>query len=198
MQVLVLNAQGTAHRIITWEEAMEALHNQGDPVKYHKRSKKLKKKPIVIEYYDDHLVHSAHSEWRVPSIIQFLDVKMRPSKGGVRYSRNNIYIRDKGRCQYCGILTTRAEFTLDHVIPKAQNGKTTWENTVVSCVECNTRKGGKTPVEAGMHILRVPTKPTDLPPDSFFKLRWHPSMPASWKAYMRDTLYWEGELDNDN
>lgn len=188
MQVLVLNGQGVPHDIITWEDAMGHILDQGTN-KRHGRA-------IVLEWHD-RVVHSATDEWRVPSIIQFINTKYRPSKS-VRYSRNHIFLRDRGQCQYCGLKVTRTEFTLDHVIPKAQAGKTTWENTVVCCVECNTRKGGRTPTQAGMRLLRAPVRPKNVPYDAAYRMKWSTGMPEIWRSYMRDTLYWDGELDNDN
>jgi 5-methylcytosine-specific restriction endonuclease McrA len=171
---------------------MAALLNQGD-----KPRQKAKSKPIVVEYYDNHVVHSTSQEWQVPSIIQYFESKFKPSKN-TRYSRNNIYARDRGTCQYCGGRVTRNEFTLDHVIPKMKGGQTTWENTVVCCVPCNTKKGSKTPAEAGMRLQRAPFRPDKVADVDGFRLAWHPSMPASWRNYMRDSLYWDGELENDN
>jgi 5-methylcytosine-specific restriction endonuclease McrA len=83
----------------------------------------------------------------------------------VRYSRVNVFARDKFTCQYCGERPHRSELNLDHVIPRALGGRTTWENVVCSCVECNRRKGGRTPQQARLRLKRIPAKP-----------RWTPLM----------------------
>ncbi|MHC4138023.1 MAG: HNH endonuclease [Planctomycetota bacterium] len=83
----------------------------------------------------------------------------------VRYSRVNVLARDKYTCQYCGNRPPRSELNLDHVIPRSLGGRTTWENVVCSCVDCNRRKGGRTPQQARLRLRRIPSKP-----------RWTPLM----------------------
>ena len=89
----------------------------------------------------------------------------------VRYSRANVFARDAFTCQYCGAIPARAQLNVDHVIPRAQAGKTSWENVVASCVRCNRRKGGRTPAQAGLRLRRRPERPRWSPalalPDSF-------------------------------
>ena len=77
----------------------------------------------------------------------------------VRFSRVNIYARDLNTCQYCKRHMTRSKLNLDHVVPRSQGGKSTWENVVCCCRDCNRRKGGRTPGQAGMSLLRRPRKP---------------------------------------
>jgi 5-methylcytosine-specific restriction endonuclease McrA len=89
----------------------------------------------------------------------------RVPKRHVRYSRVNIFHRDKYTCQYCGERPHRSQLNLDHVIPRSLGGRTTWENVVCSCVECNRRKGGRTPHQARLRLSRQPARP-----------RWTPLM----------------------
>jgi len=95
---------------------------------------------------------------RVPRVIVLLSFDRIP-KRHVRYSRLNIFARDKFTCQYCGQSPHRSELNLDHVIPRSLGGRTTWENVVCSCVECNRRKGGRTPAQARLRLLRRPARP---------------------------------------
>ena len=81
----------------------------------------------------------------------------------VPFSRANIYARDDHSCQYCGEVFPTAELTFDHVVPVAQGGRKDWENIVTCCITCNRRKGGRTPAEAGMHLIRVPKRPDKAP-----------------------------------
>jgi 5-methylcytosine-specific restriction endonuclease McrA len=67
---------------------------------------------------------------------------MKP-KHSVRFSRGNIYLRDNGECQYCGISIERKEATLDHVVPVSKGGKSTWENCTTACAPCNASKSDK-------------------------------------------------------
>ena len=77
----------------------------------------------------------------------------------VRFTRFNIYARDRHRCQYCGCRLLRSELNLDHVVPRSRGGASTWDNVVCSCRRCNRIKGGRTPEEAGMHLRRRPFRP---------------------------------------
>ena len=104
----------------------------------------------------------------------------------------NIYARDEHRCQYCGDPFPTSDLTFDHVIPVAQGGRKDWENIVTCCVTCNRKKGGRTPAEAGMHLLRMPKRPESAPAIRItVGLR---NAPESW----RDYLYWNLELDEDD
>jgi len=95
---------------------------------------------------------------RVPRVIALLHFDRVPMRH-VRYSRVNVFARDKFTCQYCGARPHRSELNLDHVIPRSMGGKTSWENVVCSCVECNRRKGGRTPEQARLRLSRRPTRP---------------------------------------
>ena len=83
----------------------------------------------------------------------------RVPKRQIRFSRVNIFSRDRFTCQYCGLNPQRSELNLDHVIPRSQGGRTTWENVVCCCVSCNRRKGGRTPAQAGFRLPRKPVRP---------------------------------------
>jgi 5-methylcytosine-specific restriction endonuclease McrA len=78
----------------------------------------------------------------------------------IRLSRRNVYLRDNYTCQYCGERMPQKELNLDHVTPRSQGGKATWENLVTSCRSCNFSKGGYTPEDAGMQLLRRPSRPS--------------------------------------
>ncbi len=95
---------------------------------------------------------------RVPRVI-LLAAFDRVPRRHVRFSRTNIYARDRNTCQYCGGRYARSQLNLDHVVPRAQGGRSTWENVVCSCVDCNRRKGGRTPKQAAMSLIRTPVKP---------------------------------------
>lgn len=129
---------------------------------------------------------------RVPRVVVLFAYEYLP-KGRVRFSRLNIYARDHDTCQYCGKTLPRAELNLDHVLPRSQGGKTSWENVVCSCVPCNLRKGGRTPEQARMHLLKKPVRP-----------RWTPLFRGAarrvtyreWLPFLTlaDASYWNVEL----
>ncbi len=102
----------------------------------------------------------------VPRVIVLATYDRVPRRH-VRYSRTNVFTRDNFTCQYCGEQPHRSLLNLDHVIPRSLGGKTTWENVVCSCIECNRRKGGRTPKQARLRLLRTPTRPRWTPLANF-------------------------------
>lgn len=154
------------------------------------------KKAEVVESYDDWKVHSVSLEFSVPSVIRHV-TGARRRKRAVKFSRENVYARDKGRCQYCGDPVPRDAFTYDHVIPRVQGGHTRWENVVICCIPCNQRKGGRRPEEAKMKLLSTPMRPKDLPGGVTFTLGFREGMPEAWRKWIRDQAYWNAELMKD-
>ena len=155
----------------------------------------LKERIEVLEEYTDKVIRSETWEVKLPSVVRLLKWAG-GRRRGVRFSRENVYTRDKGRCQYCRKRLTRPESTYDHVKPRAQGGKTRWENIVIACVVCNQRKGGRTPAQAGMHLGQVPVKPKSLP--ETLRLTFTRSQtPKAWGQYLQSVVYMHGELDSD-
>lgn len=95
---------------------------------------------------------------RLPRVVVLVSYDRMP-KRHVRYSRVNVFARDRYTCQYCGVRPPRSELNLDHVVPRSLGGKTSWENVVCSCVDCNRRKGGRTPQQARFRLRRKPSRP---------------------------------------
>ena len=91
----------------------------------------------------------------VPAVIRLRRYVTVPFRRAVPLSRRAVFMRDDHRCQYCG----RSAENIDHVIPKVQGGQHRWENVVAACRRCNTRKGGRTPAQAGLKLLRNPREP---------------------------------------
>ena len=87
----------------------------------------------IVEKYDNAVVRSAYEVFPMPSVVRFLHSVVGLFRKGVKFNRKNVWLRDKGRCQYCGDKVGLSEFTFDHVIPQSQGGKTKWDNIVVSC-----------------------------------------------------------------
>ena len=99
-----------------------------------------------------------------PSVIRLNHFVHRPQPRP-RLTRREIFTRDRDRCQYCG--RVGGDLTLDHVLPKHRGGEHDWENLVTACRACNHRKGGRTPAEARMHLLREPARPSGGPGEMF-------------------------------
>jgi 5-methylcytosine-specific restriction endonuclease McrA len=129
---------------------------------------------------------------RVPRII-LLFVYDRLPKKEVKFTRHNIFERDKNTCQYCGRVFDRKDLNLDHVIPRDRGGPTTWENIVCSCIECNTQKANRKPQEASMHLVRKPKRPKWRP---FVQINFSLHRHDSWKHFI-DLAYWNVELGED-
>jgi 5-methylcytosine-specific restriction endonuclease McrA len=129
---------------------------------------------------------------RVPRVVLLVGYDRVP-KRHVRFSRYNIYARDKCTCQYCGHRLPRHELNLDHVIPRSQGGTSVWENVVCSCHDCNRRKGGRTPQQAGIALLRRPLKPQWTP---FMQEAFSMSRYKEWVPFLNsiDVSYWNTEL----
>lgn len=137
----------------------------------------IKGKVDVLEEYD----RFVHPDWPVPAVVR-LTHWICTHKQRVRFSRQNVMIRDRFRCQYCGQQIPPDELTFDHVNPKSRGGRTVWENIVMACVECNTRKGNRTPDESGMRLLRRPVRPSWLPTFNKTLQQIH-EIPPQWRDY---------------
>jgi len=174
-QTLLLNATYEPLKVVHWQKAVTLLC-QG--------------KVEVISVYDRE-VRSVSLSFKLPSVIRLLRyISIKRRFDYVPFSRANIYSRDDFTCQYCGEEFPPGELTFDHVVPVAQGGRKDWENIVTCCIGCNRRKGGRTPEEAGMRLVRLPRRPAKAPAIRItIGLR---NAPESW----RDYLYWNIELDD--
>jgi 5-methylcytosine-specific restriction endonuclease McrA len=141
---------------------------------------------------DAESIGSVRGRIRVPRVIVLVAFDRIP-KRHVRFSRLNIYARDDFTCQYCGDHPPRQELNLDHVVPRSLGGRSTWENVVCSCLECNRRKGGRTPRQAGLKLRRKPARPQWTP---FVNLMLANARYKEWRPFLNvvDASYWNTEL----
>ena len=138
----------------------------------------------------DEVIRTVSFKVRVPRVILLLFYDRLPLNE-VKFTRKNIFERDGSRCQYCGKKFDTKELNLDHVLPRARGGATTWDNVVCSCSSCNGRKGNRTLVEVGMRLIRRPRKPRWHP---FITISFHRVKHESWNHFL-DTAYWNVELE---
>jgi 5-methylcytosine-specific restriction endonuclease McrA len=139
---------------------------------------------------DGYCIHTIDFKIRVPEVI-VLNFFNGVHRREIKFSRRNIFERDRNMCQYCGRQFKKLELTLDHVVPRSSGGRSTWENLVLACMPCNVRKGSRLPNEARMPLIRQPRKP-----------RWMPHSnegistvrKASWQRFV-DAAYWDVELN---
>jgi len=121
---------------------------------------------------------------RVPEVIVLKNYSKTPKKI-VKLSRKNLLIRDGYRCQYTGRIVTDKSATIDHVIPKHQNGGNTWENLVISSLEVNAKKANRTPKQAGLVLMKKPVKPEWSPVYSKFSvMNIGKGYPESWRKFL--------------
>ncbi|MFC1987791.1 HNH endonuclease [Chloroflexota bacterium] len=125
-------------------------------------------------------IHSADSEFPVPSVIRLASMIKRPYHTARKLTRLEVFRRDHYTCQYCG--KTIRQLTIDHVIPRYRDGEHTWENIVSACVPCNRHKAGRTPREAGMILMHQPSKPHG---NGLFYIPTHyPHTRSEWQKYL--------------
>ena len=198
-KVLVLNRLYTAVRIINARRAFTLLCKQiaeviavenGRYINYDFESwtsiADLQKEfePDAHEW-----IHTPKLVIAVPKIIRLLGYDRFPSQE-VKLNRRNLYARDGSRCQYCGKRFSSKELTLDHVMPRVSGGEHSWGNLVCACVKCNAKKGGRSPAQAHMHLIRKPVRPKRNPA---ITLRLGKDKYSSWKAFLNEA-YWTVEL----
>jgi 5-methylcytosine-specific restriction endonuclease McrA len=141
---LILNTDGSpvSHlplSVINWQEAIKYM---------------VLDKAVVLAWHDKWIVHSANWETAVPAVIMLKEYMKK--KTGIRFSKQNVFLRDGFVCQYCNVEVNKRTATLDHVLPTSHGGKTTFENTVCACTSCNSRKGNDKKIKP----KRAPHKPT--------------------------------------
>jgi 5-methylcytosine-specific restriction endonuclease McrA len=146
MRVLALSSNYEPLGTIPWEKAINLIFTN---------------KVLTVGEYEQE-IRSPTLSMKLPSVIVYKSAKWR-KLNSIRFSRRNVWLRDEGRCQYCSRRVSSSTFTLDHVFPKCKGGKTSWENVVACCYECNQKKGNKALKESGMKLSRPAIKPSALP-----------------------------------
>ena len=145
---LLLNASFQPLQVISWQKALHLFFSG---------------KAEVIET-SDQIIRSVSIVIKMPLVIRLLKyIPQHSKKNIIRFSRNNLFLRDQHQCQYCGLKPPLHLLTLDHVFPAVKGGLKTWDNIVTACRPCNLKKGGRTPDEAGMKIKHPPKQPSWLP-----------------------------------
>ena len=138
----------------------------------------------IVSVYKDKFIRTVDEIFNVPSIVRFVGNVLKRFKFNrtIKFSRENVFIRDEGKCQYCSKQLNKQNFTLDHIIPVSQGGKKVWQNIVTCCIACNQKKGSKSPKRAGMKLLKTPVTPKELIVSKENKFRHN--VPDEWKVYL--------------
>lgn len=144
-----------------------------------KKSLKLlyKNKVEVISTWDDYMIWGSNKV-KNPAILR-LKTHVKRNYFNSNFSRKALVKRDRSICQYCSIKLTASQITIDHVLPRAQGGITSFINCVVCCQTCNNNKADRTPDQAGIKLLRKPTHPS-------FSAHYHVEDPQK---------YWHNDWD---
>jgi len=164
---LILNHYMMPHRVASWQDAITELFTG---------------KVEILEWYEEVIYQNAERgiTMKMPAVARLIK-PVSAFKKGVKFSRVNVMARDNFLCQYCGQRHAMSGLNYDHVVPRAQGGKTDWHNVVSSCYECNDKKGARTPEQAKMKLLRKPFRPKTLPlAQPVLAMR---NIPPEWEPY---------------
>lgn len=161
MQVLVLNQDYQAISLCDPERALVLV---------------MLKKAEMVTDVPQRRFRSVRNEFRFPSIIRLFTYVNLPYKK-ISLTRQNVFKRDRNRCVYCG---SREKLTVDHVIPRAQGGRTVWNNLVTACYKCNSKKGDMRPEEAGMPLGNKPFRPSFI----MYLSQFSGKVNEDWKPYL--------------
>ena len=194
--VLVLNRLYVAVRIVNVRRAFcllcrdlaEVIHNEDGRFANFDFESWREWSQMRLEARESHedWLRAVNFEIQVPRVIRLLRYDRIP-KQQLHLSRRNVFARDGHVCQYCGRHLPTHQLSLDHVVPRSRGGQTTWENVVCACLPCNVRKGGRTPHEAKMKLVRSPIKPQRNP---MLAIKLTNPKYESWRSWL-EGVYWE-------
>jgi len=140
---IVLNADYTFLNVVNWKRAICLMvKGKAEAISYSER--------VIRNAEDTHIM-------KVPAVLKLVKLIRHLYRNKVPFSKKNIFVRDNFTCMYCG---SKDGLTIDHVIPTSRGGKSTFENCVSACRQCNHKKGSRTPSEAHMFIKKQPYAPT--------------------------------------
>lgn len=134
-------------------------------------------KSELIQDVKGQALHSVNQTFPMPAVIKLHRYVTIPYKT-VALTRLNVFKRDSFTCQYCG---KKEHLTLDHVVPRKNGGRSTWDNLITACSRCNANKGDYTPTEAGMKLNKMPYRPTY----ASFLLNFSGFVCEEWLPYLR-------------
>ena len=136
----------------------------------------------ILEFHDIE-IRSPSTSFALPAVLRFKSYFRPYFSFGVKFSRKNIFLRDKHVCQYCYQAFPEKKLTLDHVIPLCRGGRHDWNNVVTACSSCNNKKGSLSVEQANLRLLKKPVKPNVLPESDIQGARTQ--MPENWLVYLR-------------
>jgi 5-methylcytosine-specific restriction endonuclease McrA len=197
--VLVLNRLFMAVRVVRareafvllWKEIAEVVSVEDETYNTYDFSSWAEVSEYRRKFQPDahEWIRTVRFDLAVPRVIRLLTYDRVP-KTRIRLNRRNLFARDGSRCQYCGRKFKTSDLSIDHVVPRSRGGRTEWTNVVCACLSCNVRKGGRTPREAHMRLIKKPRQPRFSP---VITIRAGSQKYRSWKQFL-DAAYWHVEL----
>jgi len=139
---VILNGDYSYLNTVSWQKAIKLL---------------VKGKVTVIKYTEIVVKTAENMIVKIPAVMKLIKIIRTIYRTKVPFSKKNVMIRDGFTCQYCGSLK---ELTIDHVVPVSRGGKSTFENCVTACKQCNNKKSNKLPSEVQMYLKKKPIAPT--------------------------------------
>lgn len=140
---------------------------------------------IVLEEWKDEYFRSPSIQIPVPKTAM---LRHYAKVGGApKFCRRSVLLRDRYCCQYCGNRFESQDLTFDHYVPRADNGKTTWDNILMACIGCNAAKANR----RDMKPLKLPRRPTHME----LLAAGLEFLPNDIRESWGDYLYWNVELD---
>jgi len=142
---IILNGDYSYLNVVNWKRAVCLL---------------MKGKTEVLKY-SDKVIRNSDGEviMKLPLVMRLIKIVRMIYRNKVPFSKRNIFVRDGYRCMYCGN-RDKVKLTVDHIIPQSKGGKSTFDNRVAACRECNHKNYNRTPNEAKMYLIRQPYTPT--------------------------------------
>lgn len=192
-KVLVLNKAWVAIAVVSWKRAIRMLFAGSEE---HPNARIIDPTQDFQQFTwkqwegmrpkdGEEVIKTAHDTFRMPEIILVSRYDKLPTHR-VRFNRRTIFHRDNNTCQYCGKKFSASELNIDHIMPKALGGKSGWDNCVLACIKCNTKKADRTPEQANMKLLRKPFKPKYTIFKGDVRIR-------SWEHFLGEA-YWNTDL----
>ena len=118
----------------------------------------------VVEIHDFLTIGTSRGPIPFPVKVRFITgviaARIKKFSSHAALSKKNIYVRDKGKCQYCDVSVTLKTATIDHVVPKSKSGTHVWTNVVIACGKCNQKKGSKLPSDFHLKLSKKPRAPS--------------------------------------
>lgn len=185
---LILNKLYFPLYIVPWQRSISLLYQELArsldkdllPYKWNDWVSYSQTPDLDETYY--RFVNSSRLKVVVPDILVLSKYDKLPRRD-IKFTRQNVIVRDKYICAYCGKKFKMDKLTIDHIVPKSRGGTNQWDNTVSACKPCNSTKADRTPQEAGMSLLFTPTEPKWL--DAFTKTINSPNIRPNWSTFLK-------------